>query len=575
MTTDSNDSAEAVVDGGFSSLGLHKKILAALERLGYEEPTPIQRQTIPLLIAGHDLFGQAATGTGKTAAFALPIIQKIVEIKRRTDPVALILVPTRELAVQVAEAIHRYGAAASVRVLPVYGGTPIGRQIRTLRDGVDVIVATPGRALDLINRESLPLDAIQVVVLDEADEMLDMGFAEDIEAILAAAPSERQTVLFSATMPPRIAAITKKHMRNPMRIEIPREATGAGKMPRVRQVAYVVSRPHKVAALGRLLDAESPTAALVFCRTRTEVDELVTTMGARGYRADALHGGMSQEQRDKVMRKVRQGSCELLVATDVAARGLDIEQLTHVINFDVPSAPESYVHRIGRVGRAGKNGVALMLVEPREHRLVRNIEQLTRQKIEMAQLPTVADLRERRRELTQASLREAILAGDLESYRVIIEALCDEFDILDVAAAAVKLVHEESGGDEDQQDIPSGRSDHGFDRPDRRSRYGDRPDDRGREPRREMRPRRGAPRDVERLYIGGAGRKAGVRPGDLVGAITNEAGVSGEDIHGIEIADRFSVVEVSQTVAEQVLEALRATTIRGKKVTARRDRPKE
>jgi ATP-dependent RNA helicase DeaD len=284
---------------------------------------------------------------------------------------------------------------------------------------------------------------------------------------------------------------------------------------------------------------------------------------------------MSQEQRDKVMRKVRQGSCELLVATDVAARGLDIEQLTHVINFDVPSAPESYVHRIGRVGRAGKNGVALMLVEPREHRLVRNIEQLTRQKIEMAQLPTVADLRERRRELTQASLREAILAGDLESYRVIIEALCDEFDILDVAAAAVKLVHEESGGDEDQQDIPSGRSDHGFDRPDRRSRYGDRPDDRGREPRREMRPRRGAPRDVERLYIGGAGRKAGVRPGDLVGAITNEAGVSGEDIHGIEIADRFSVVEVSQTVAEQVLEALRATTIRGKKVTARRDRPKE
>jgi ATP-dependent RNA helicase DeaD len=573
MTTKPTESTTAAEPGGFATLGLHKKLLTALERLGYEEPTPIQRKTIPLLIERRDLFGQAATGTGKTAAFALPIIQRIIELKKRTGLVALVLVPTRELAVQVAEAMHRYGSDAGVRVLPVYGGTPMGRQIRTLQDGVDVVVATPGRALDHVNRGSLKLGNLDIVVLDEADEMLDMGFADDIDSILAASPAERQTVLFSATMPPRIAAITKRHMRDPLRIEIPREAT-TGKIPRVRQVAYVVTRAHKVAALGRLLDVEAPTAALIFCRTRTEVDELTMAMGARGYRADALHGGMSQEQRDKVMRKVRTGASEILVATDVAARGLDIEQLTHVINFDVPSAPESYVHRIGRVGRAGKNGVALMLVEPREHRLVRNIEQLTKQKIEMAQLPTAADLRARQRELTQASLREALLAGDLESFRVIVESLCEEFDLLDVAAAAVKLVHEAAGGDEDDVEIPAMRNDRG-DRGGSRDHGFDRRDPRSRDGAREMRPRRTTPRDVARLYIGGAGRRAGVRPGDLVGAITNEANIRGEDIYGIEIADAFSLVEVASDVAEDVLAALKQTTIKGKKVTARRDKERE
>ncbi|HVK40453.1 MAG TPA: DEAD/DEAH box helicase [Candidatus Kapabacteria bacterium] len=574
MTTTTTTETET----GFSSLGLHKKLLTALERLGYEEATPIQRQTIPLLIERRDLFGQAATGTGKTAAFALPILQRIIEMKKRPSVTALVLVPTRELAVQVAEAMHRYGSDAGVRVLPIYGGQPMGRQLRSLQEGVDVVVATPGRALDHIGRGSLRLDGIDIVVLDEADEMLDMGFAEDIDTILGSLPKERQTVLFSATMPPRIAALTKRHMRDPMKIEIPREAS-TGKMPRVRQVAYIVSRSHKVAALGRILDLEAPTAALIFCRTRTEVDELTRAMGARGYHAEALHGGMSQELRDKVMRRVRAGSAELLIATDVAARGLDIEQLTHVINFDVPSAPESYVHRIGRVGRAGKKGVAIMLVEPRESRTVRNIEQLTRQKIEMAQLPTIADLRERQFELTQASLREALLAGGLERFRVIVESLSDEFELIDVATAAVKLAHEAGGAEMDHEEIPAPGA--------RGDRYGERDDRRGpresggREGFRSREPRPDGPRpsvsraDATRIYIGGAGRAAGIRPGDLVGAITNEAGISGQQIFGIEISDRFSLVEVASDVADSVIGALKQTSIRGKKITVRRDKERE
>ena len=259
-------------------------------------------------------------------------------------PVALVLVPTRELSMQVAEALHRYGRELQVRVLPIYGGQPIGRQLRELERGVDVIVATPGRALDHINRRTLPLQQVRTVVLDEADEMLDMGFAEDMEAILAAAPAERQTVLFSATLPPRIIALTRKYLKNPVTIKIEKAAARADKTPLVRQTAYIVQRSHKLAALGRLLDVEAPQAALVFCRTRNEVDELAEALSARGYRTEALHGGMSQEARDRVMKKLRSGAAELLIATDVAARGLDVDVLTHVINYDVPAAPESYVH---------------------------------------------------------------------------------------------------------------------------------------------------------------------------------------------------------------------------------------
>jgi ATP-dependent RNA helicase DeaD len=550
--------AELQQDGGFAALGLAPQIVSALTVLGYEEPTPIQKETIPPLIAGKDLLGQAATGTGKTAAFALPILQRILNEGKSEGPTAVVLVPTRELAVQVSEAMHRYGKALGVRVLPVYGGQPIGRQLHALRAGIDIVVATPGRALDHIRRGSLQLSGVRVVVLDEADEMLDMGFAEDIEAVLAEAPKERQTVLFSATMPPRIEAIARKNQRDPIRIHIAKAATQAGEMPKVRQQAYLVQRNAKKVALGRVLDLESPTAAIVFCRTRIEVDELTETMNARGYHSEALHGGMTQEQRDKVMKRLRSGDAELLIATDVAARGLDIEHLTHVINYDLPNAPEAYVHRIGRVGRAGREGVAITLVEPREHHLLRNIERITKQKIEVAKVPTVADLRTRRLELTGAALREAILGEDKEHFRVVVDALSDEFDLVDIAMAAVRLYHQATVGDaEDESEemaeaspLPAG--------------------DRERKaPARGARSGRGA--DMAKLYIA-AGRQAGIRPQDLVGAIANEAGVPGSSIGAIQITDRFSLVEVPEESADHVIKMLKESNLRGKKVMIRRER---
>ena len=547
-------------DGGFAALGLAPQILSALTVLGYEEPTPIQRETIPPLIAGKDLLGQAATGTGKTAAFALPILQRILNEGKSEGPTAVVLVPTRELAVQVSEAMHRYGKALGVRVLPVYGGQPIGRQLHALRAGIDIVVATPGRALDHIRRGSLQLSGVRVVVLDEADEMLDMGFAEDIEAVLSEAPKERQTVLFSATMPPRIEAIARKNQRDPIRIHIARTATQAGEMPKVRQQAYLVQRNAKKVALGRVLDLESPAAAIVFCRTRTEVDELTETMNARGYHSEALHGGMTQEQRDKVMKRLRAGDAELLIATDVAARGLDIEHLTHVINYDLPNAPEAYVHRIGRVGRAGREGVAITLVEPREHHLLRNIERITKQKIEVAKVPTVADLRTRRLELTGAALREAILGEDKEHFRVVVDALSDEFDLVDIAMAAVRLYHQASVGDgEDEgEEIPEASPFPSSDRGSERKAAS-----------RGSRSSRGG--DMAKLYIA-AGRQAGIRPQDLVGAIANEAGVPGSSIGAIQITDRFSLVEVPEESADHVIKMLKESNLRGKKVMIRRER---
>ncbi|TDB82371.1 DEAD/DEAH box helicase [Micromonospora sp. KC721] len=546
----------------FTDLGLRAELLAALAALGYEEPTPIQREAIPPLLAGQDLLGQAATGTGKTAAFALPLLQRMPDARGGGDPVSLVLVPTRELAVQVSEAFHRYGKDLGARVLPIYGGQPIGRQLRALDMGVDVVVATPGRALDHIARGTLRLTDLTTVVLDEADEMLDMGFAEDIEAILEHAPAQRQTVLFSATMPSRIDGLARQHLTDPVRIQIERERTVAGEAPRVRQSGYIVARAHKPAALGRVLDVESPTAAIVFCRSREEVDRLTETMNGRGYRAEALHGGMSQEQRDRVMGRLRSGTADLLVATDVAARGLDVEQLTHVVNYDVPSAPESYVHRIGRVGRAGREGVAITLAEPREHRMLKTIERVTGQRIAIDKLPTVADLRTRRLELTQAALRESLLEDDLEPFRVIVESLSDEFDMMEVALAAVKLAHEAAlpGSDDDEEEIPQVAV-----RPPRETRpgYEGRGGDR--------RPGRPRPAGTTQVFIG-LGRRAGVRPQDLVGAITGETGVSGRDIGSIEIADRFSLVEVPVGVADEVIAGLRGSTIKGRKATVRRDR---
>jgi ATP-dependent RNA helicase DeaD len=551
-------------------LALAPELCRALSGLGYEEPTPIQRAAIPPLLEGRDLVGQAATGTGKTAAFALPVLQRILGQGERAEPLALVLVPTRELAVQVSEAMHRYGRDTGTRVLPVYGGEPIGRQLGALKRGVDIVVATPGRALDHINRGTLKLSGLEVVVLDEADEMLDMGFADDIEEILGNTPGTRQTALFSATMPPRIDGMVRRHLRNPVRVELRlKTASAPAERLLVRQTAYVVPRGHKPAALGRVLDLETPTATVVFCRTRDEVDQLTETLNGRGYRAEALHGGLDQQQRDRVMSRLRSQAIDLLVATDVAARGLDIEQLTHVVNYDVPSAPDSYVHRIGRVGRAGREGTAITLVEPREHRMLKAIERSTGLPIRVEKLPTIADLRARRLELVRAALRESLLKDDdLDSFRAVVEPLGTEFDLFEVALAAVKLTHGTSGAPHEEEELPEAELPSTDDRNGRRRASGRAQRQPAGRAQRRGRPPTGG---TTRLFVG-SGRSAGVRPQDLVGAITGESYLSGRDIGAIEIADRFSLVEVPESAADDIVAALRRASIKGQRTTVRRER---
>ena len=675
--------APDVPAAGFAALGLDPRLLRTIAALGYEEPTPVQTAAIPPLLAGRDLLAEAPTGTGKTAAFALPMLQALAgrmdaareagqpadnrgvpRDGRGSRPTALVLTPTRELAMQVAEAIHKYGRELGARVVPVYGGQPITAQLARLARGVDVVVATPGRAVDHLDRGTLRFEEVTLVVLDEADEMLDMGFADDLDKILSALPKQRQTALFSATIAGQIARLAERHLHDPVRVRVHQERVAAGEAARVRQVAYVVRRPDKLAALGRILDLEDGAATLVFARTREEVDTLAEALAARGRDAAALHGGLAQEQRDRIMNRFRDGALDVLVATDVAARGLDIEKVTHVVNFDVPSSPDIYVHRIGRTGRAGREGVAITLVEPREHRLLRDIERTIGASLEVAGLPTVADLREKRLDMLRSSLRDALVAGGHDRYRAVIEPLEAEFDLAAIALAAIAQADAEARGAEDTtelapamlpsafpQHVPFGRGpvrgvgrrpntfqEHApvrpphqrpFDRPGDwqpqgpgtgfvvDGRQGDgqpfdgrpfdgRPVDGRPQPVRpgpyrpvapvrataagprkgyrpsgwednEGRPILRAPNrgsgggGVTRLFVG-LGRAAGVRPGDLVGAITNEAGLDGRDIGAIQIADGFSLVEVPEVAAEHVIGALRGATIRGRSAMVRRER---
>jgi len=548
-------------DAGFATLGLDPRLLEALTLLGYEEPTPVQRATIPLLLGGRDVLAMAATGTGKTAAFALPLLQRLdPSAPPRTRLAALVLVPTRELAMQVAEAIHRYGKPVGAAVLPLYGGAPMELQVRSLKRGVDVVIATPGRALDHIRRKTLHLDHVKSVVLDEADEMLDMGFAEDLEAILSELPAERQTALFSATIPARITAIAKAHLKNPEVVRIERTAVAPGESAKVRQVAYVVPRAHKMAALARVLDVEAPESAIVFCRTRTEVDQLTETLVGHGYRAEALHGGLSQDQRDRVMKRFRARGSDLLIATDVAARGLDVKHVTHVVNYDVPWESEGYVHRIGRTGRAGREGVAITFAEPREHRLLRNIEATTGQKIEIGTVPSVADLRTRRLEQLRDQVIGVLTSENVDRYRPIVEQLAEEHDVMDIAAAAIRMAARKGESEGEPLEIPSvvprgGERDAHTPRPARQSR-------------REHAGQVGGA--VARLYIG-AGRKLKIRPGDIVGAIAGEANIPIANIGAVQIGDRHSIVEVPEEKAGYIIAKLSASTIKGKKVRVRRD----
>jgi ATP-dependent RNA helicase DeaD len=513
--------------------------------------------------------GQAATGTGKTAAFTLPLLQRIAH-GGKARPSALVLVPTRELAIQVGAAVQRYGKELHVTVLPVYGGQTIGPQIQALRRGVDVIVATPGRALDHLRRHTVKLDGVQVLVLDEADEMLDMGFADDLEAILEQTPATKQTALFSATMPPRIQAIAHRHLHDPIAITIAKEPVKAGTAPKVQQTAYIVARPHRGAALARIIDMAGSRSALVFCRTRLEVDEVTQMLNSRGHRAEAIHGGMSQVQRDRVMQAFRSGQTELLVATDVAARGLDIPHVSHVINYDLPSSAEVYVHRIGRTGRAGRDGAAITILDPREQRLLRTIEQHTKGKVLVAPVPSVGDLLAKRLERTRSAIHETIRAGDLDAFRGVVKALADSGDLATVAAAAFKLVFRAEGGERAEEEIPAvpprpaewsrptGR-DSGFGHRHAGDRSGPAADRRGRG-RQEL--------GMVRLYVG-AGRDAGIRPGDLVGAIANEANVNSNVIGAIHIDERFSLVDVPERLAHGIMEVLGRARIKGRKVGVR------
>jgi ATP-dependent RNA helicase DeaD len=519
----------------FAELGLSEPIVRAISELGFESPTPIQARAIPVLVQGRDLIGQAQTGTGKTAAFALPIIQRLSPERR--IPQAIILAPTRELAVQVAGGIWDFARHTGLRVVPVYGGQPIDRQIRALRDGAQIIVGTPGRVLDHLRRGSLSLSEISICVLDEADEMMALGFAEDMEAILAELPENRQVACFSATMPPRIADLTRKFMKNPEHIAIESKRRT---VETTNQTYYDVPKGKKLEALARVLDMESPGPTIVFCRTRQETNDLTDQLRLRGHNADALHGDMSQAERDRVMRRFRDGQIDLLVATDVAARGLDIETVTHVINYDIPWDVEQYIHRIGRTGRAGRSGDAITLVEGRQRRQLEVIERVIGTKIKPARIPTAADIAARRRDQFRDSLKETLDARQFDGHLATVEDLLEDYDPSEIAAAALQMLWQL------QHTAPTSRElDADFEQPEL---------------------------GMTRVFVG-LGRQDGLRPGDIVGAIVGETGIPAKSIGVIDILDRTAFVEVPMQEADRVVQALRQTKIRNRKAKVQLARP--
>ena len=555
-------SAAIPMDGGemareFAALGLGPDALRAMADLGYGAPTPIQRQAIPLLLAGRDIIAQAPTGTGKTAAYGLPMIERLDG--QLFAPQALIVTPTRELAIQVAEALHAFGKYREIVTLPIYGGQPYERQLRALARGVQVVVGTPGRLLDHIRRKKLDLTSVQMVVLDEADEMLNMGFIEDIEAILAEAPAARQTALFSATISPRITRLAEQYLRHPEHVvAVTPEAIGL----RVRQVYYETLPSGKLEALSRILDIEEPESAIVFVRTRRDADTLTEQLTGLGYLAQAIHGEIPQAQRELVLQRFRSGHTQLLVATDIAARGLDIPDVSHVINYDLPLEPDAYVHRIGRTGRAGRSGEALTLVTPRERRQLRLIELATHRRLQALSLPTAADVAARRRAAFREDVLKLLDAGQLDPFLALVQDLSGTHDPAELAAAAFKMAAQAREAK----------------RPGREAAWGRQPAETPAAPEMGLpaqprpRPRaRGAGR-MARLFLR-VGRRDGVRPADLVGAIANEAGVPGNIIGDIDIYDAFSFVEAPEESAAMIIAALNQTTIQGRKPQATIARP--
>ncbi|HEY8711902.1 MAG TPA: DEAD/DEAH box helicase [Thermoanaerobaculia bacterium] len=541
-----------MAESNFSSLGLRDSIVRTLTALGYETPTPIQNRTIPLLLSGKDVIGQAQTGTGKTAAFALPILEAIDPGRRETQ--ALVMTPTRELAVQVAEAIHSYSRDMQIGVLPVYGGAPIGPQLNRLERGVQIVVGTPGRLIDTLDRKSLKLGAIRIIVLDEADEMLKMGFKDDVDRILGELPESRQIALFSATMPPEVLRIAKRHMPDAERVEIEHKTlTG----PMIEQRFINVSEPQKLELLTKMLELEENKAVLIFRRTKTGAAETAERLVGRGFAAEAMHGDMNQRERESVIRRMKAGQIEIVVATDVAARGLDVEQITHVINYDIPWDVEAYVHRIGRTGRAGRSGMATLFITPRERKMMREIERFTKIPIKPMRMPTAADVAARRVDALKEMLKKTIAAGDLDLYLNMVEQIVEDgHDVSDIAAAAAKLASATKPIKPEVIPRAAAREESG--RPERSA----------------SRPTARIPRSAQddsrkvRLSMS-VGKRDGIRPADVVGSIANEADVPGRDIGPIEIRDSVTYVTVPQHYVDQVLEKVSRARFRGRAVNLR------
>ena len=555
---------------GFRELGLSEPILEALLAVGYETPTPIQAQAIPLLLSGSDLLGQAQTGTGKTAAFALPVLARI-DLKL-AGPQALVLVPTRELAIQVAEAFQRYSShLKGFHVLPIYGGQSYVPQIKGLKRGAHVIVGTPGRVMDHMKRGALKLDSVRFIVLDEGDEMLQMGFVEAIEWVLEQAPPQRQIALFSATLPPQIRRIAHEHMREPAQITIQNRAST---VPKIRQRYWLVSGLHKLDALTRVLEAERFEAMLIFVRTKIETTELAERLEARGFDVAALHGDIPQQQRERTIARLKSGQVDIVVATDVAARGLDVERISHVVNFDIPYDSQTYVHRIGRTGRAGRSGEAILFVAPRERNMLRIIERATRQPIEQMTLPSVADVNEQRVAKFRESITSTVQGGEGRVFQPLIEQIEREQNIpaVEIAAALASLLQGPTPflltprPDTPTRDSPA----EGVPREsaNEMSAAGDAPAARERRPPR--RSRGGARLETFRIEVGHA---HGVQPGNIVGAIANEAGLDGRDIGHIDIREDHSFVDLPAGMPKEILDNLQAVRVRGAELRISRAHP--
>jgi ATP-dependent RNA helicase DeaD len=587
-------SDNAPVPSGFGALALHPDVLRVLADVGYESPSPIQAATIPPLLEGRDVLGQAQTGTGKTAAFALPILSRLTP--RAGKPQALVLAPTRELAIQVAEAFQKYAThIPGFQVLPIYGGQSYGPQLHSLKRGVHVVVGTPGRVIDHLDKGTLDLSELKYLVLDEADEMLRMGFIDDVEKVLLATPPQRQVALFSATMPSVIRKIAQKHLKDPVEVTIKSSTSTA---PNIRQRYWFVSGMHKLDAMTRILEAEPFDAMIIFARTKQATDELAGKLQARGLAAAAINGDIAQPQRERVIQQLKDGKLDILVATDVAARGLDVDRISHVMNYDIPYDTESYVHRIGRTGRAGRSGEAILFVSPREKGMLHAIERATRQPIEQMQLPSVDVVNDVRISKFKQRISDMLAVGELGQFQQLIEQYEQEHNVpaIEIAAALARIAQ----GDQPlllppqpkrEKYEPATRENTSRDRPSRerasaerapreRSANERRPsaehDGAASRPPREHKPREHAPRDGapardfgqrparahateegKRTYRIEVGHEHGVKPGNIVGAIANEAGLESQFIGRLSIRDHYSLIDLPDGMPAEVFEHLK------------------